>query len=62
MELSGDYSVEPWYALGVLEFLKQFSDGRMGDFGTLRDDTPYLTGEKPRDLQQWAKDNHLILD
>ena len=61
MELTGDYSVESWYAAGALEFLKQFSDGRMGDFGSVRDDTPYLTGEKPRSLQQWVQDNHLIL-
>jgi NAD(P)H dehydrogenase (quinone) len=61
MALTGDYSVEPWYAAGALEFLKQFSDGRMGDFGTVRDDTPYLTGEKPRSLQQWAQCNHSLL-
>ena len=61
MELTGDYSVESWYAAGALEFLKQFSDGRMGDFGSVRDDTPYLTGEKPRSLQQWVQDNHSIL-
>jgi NAD(P)H dehydrogenase (quinone) len=61
MELTGDYSVESWYAAGALEFLKQFSDGRMGDFGSVRDDIPYLTGEKPRSLQQWVQDNHLIL-
>jgi hypothetical protein len=61
MELTGDYSVEPWYATGVLEFLKQFSDGRTGDFGTVRDDTPYLTGTTPRSLQQWVQDNQLAL-
>jgi hypothetical protein len=61
MELTGDYSVERWYAAGALEFLKQFSDGRMGDFGTVRDDTPYLTGTTPRSLQQWVQDNQLAL-
>ena len=30
---------------------RTFSDGRMGDFGTVRDDTPYLTAEKPRSLR-----------
>jgi hypothetical protein len=44
MASTGDYNVENWYAAGAIEFLTQFSDGRMGDFGTVRDDTPYLTG------------------
>jgi hypothetical protein len=44
MASTGDYNVESWYAAAVIEFLKQFSDGRTGDFGTVRDDTPYLTG------------------
>jgi len=61
MALTGDYSVERWYAEGALEFLKQFSDGRMGDFGTVRDDTPYLTGTTPRSLQQWVQDNQLAM-
>jgi hypothetical protein len=33
----------------------------MGDFGTIRDDTPYLTGTTPRSLQQWAQENRLAL-
>ncbi len=36
MASTGDYNVESWYAAAVIEFLKQFSDGRMGDFGTER--------------------------
>jgi NAD(P)H dehydrogenase (quinone) len=58
MALTGDYNVESWYAAAAIEFLTQFSDGRMGDFGTVRDDTPYLTGMPSMTLRQWVQENH----
>jgi NAD(P)H dehydrogenase (quinone) len=61
MALTGDYNVENWYAAGAIEFLTQFSDGRMGDFGTVRDDTPYLTGMPSMTLRQWVQENRLLL-
>src|SRR6266481_4712201 len=56
MASTGDYNVESWYAAAVIEFLKQFSDGRMGDFGTVRDDTPYLTGTPSMTLRPWIQE------
>jgi NAD(P)H dehydrogenase (quinone) len=61
MASTGDYNVESWYAAAVIEFLKQFSDGRMGDFGTVRDDTPYLTGTPSMTLRQWIQENRSSL-
>jgi NAD(P)H dehydrogenase (quinone) len=61
MASTGDYNVESWYAAAVIEFLKQFSDGRMGDFGTVRDDTPYLTGAPSMTLRQWIQENRSSL-
>jgi NAD(P)H dehydrogenase (quinone) len=61
MASTGDYNVESWYAAAVIEFLKQFSDGRMGDFGTIRDDTPYLTGAPSMTLRQWIQENRSSL-
>ena len=61
MASTGDYNVESWYAAAVIEFLKQFSDGRMGDFGTVRDDTPYLTGTPSMTLRQWIQENRSLL-
>ena len=61
MASTGDYNVESWYAAAVIEFLKQFSDGRMADFGTVRDDTPYLTGTPSMTLRQWIQENRSSL-
>ncbi|HET9378788.1 MAG TPA: hypothetical protein VFO40_27700 [Chthoniobacterales bacterium] len=61
MASTGDYNVESWYAAAVIEFLKQFSDGRMEDFGTVRDDTPYLTGTPSMTLRQWVQENRSLL-
>ncbi len=61
MASTGDYNVESWYAAAVIEFLKQFSDGRMADFGTVRDDTPYLTGAPSMTLRQWIQENRSSL-
>jgi NAD(P)H dehydrogenase (quinone) len=51
---TGDYTVEPWYAAGTADFLLQVFDGRMGYIGTVRNDAPYLTGNPPTTLRQWA--------
>jgi hypothetical protein len=61
MASTGDYNVENWYAAGAIEFLTQFSDGRMGDFGTVRDDIPYLTGMPSMTLRQWVQENRPLL-
>jgi hypothetical protein len=61
MALTGDYNVESWYAAAVIEFLTQFSDGRMGDFGTVRDDTPNLTGMPSMTLRRWVQENRSSL-
>jgi len=61
MASTGDYNVESWYAAAVIEFLKQFSDGRMADFGNVRDDTPYLTGAPSMTLRQWIQENRSLL-
>jgi NAD(P)H dehydrogenase (quinone) len=62
MALTGDYRVEPWYAAGAMEFLQQFFDGRMGDFGVVRDDTPYLMSKPAMTLKQWAMENRSSLE
>jgi hypothetical protein len=61
MALTGDYKVESWYAAAAIEFLTQFSDGRMGDFGAVRDDTPYLTGMPSMTLRRWVQENRSSL-
>ncbi|HEX8550206.1 MAG TPA: NmrA family NAD(P)-binding protein [Abditibacteriaceae bacterium] len=38
--------VEPWYAAGGVDFMRQVSDGRMGYIGTIRDDIPYVLGRQ----------------
>jgi NAD(P)H dehydrogenase (quinone) len=62
MTLTDDYRVEPWYAAGAMEFLQQFFDGRMGDFGVVRDDTPYLMSKPAMTLKQWAMENRSSLE
>ncbi len=62
MMTTGDYELEPWYAAGTLEFLRQVSDGRMGYIGTVRDDTPFLTGRSSTTLRQRAEENRVRLD
>jgi uncharacterized protein YbjT (DUF2867 family) len=61
MSASGDYPVEPWYAAGTLEFLRQMIDGRMGYFGTVRDDGPFVVGRPSMTLRQWAEENRDLL-
>jgi uncharacterized protein YbjT (DUF2867 family) len=57
MSPEGDYSVESWYAAGTLEFLRQLIDGRMGYFGTVRDDGPFVVGRPSTTLREWAEEN-----
>ncbi|MGZ3354361.1 MAG: hypothetical protein ACXVBO_05845, partial [Isosphaeraceae bacterium] len=45
------------YAEGVVEFMRQVSDGRMGYIGTVRDDGPCVTGRSSTTLRQWAAEN-----
>lgn len=46
--------VEPWYAEGGLDFMRQVSDGRMGYIGTIRDDVPYVLGRPALTFRAWA--------
>ncbi len=57
----GDYQIEPWYAAGTLEFLRQVADGRMGYIGTTRNDGPFLTGKPATTLRQWAQQHKEML-
>jgi NAD(P)H dehydrogenase (quinone) len=62
MSATGDYPIEPWYAEGTLEALRQILDGRMGYIGTVRDDAPFLTGRPSMTLRQWAEENRERLE
>jgi hypothetical protein len=46
--------VEPWYAAGGVDFMRQVSDGRMGYIGTIRDDIPYVLGRPAITWREWA--------
>jgi NAD(P)H dehydrogenase (quinone) len=46
--------VEPWYAEGGIDFMRQVSDGRMGYIGTIRDDIPYVLGRPGLTFREWA--------
>jgi NAD(P)H dehydrogenase (quinone) len=50
-------AIEKKYAEGVVAFVRQVSDGRMGYIGTVRDDGPYVTGRPSTTLRQWATEN-----
>jgi uncharacterized protein YbjT (DUF2867 family) len=50
-------AMEKKYAEGVVEFMRQISDGRMGYIGTVRDDGPFVTGRASITLRQWATEN-----
>jgi NAD(P)H dehydrogenase (quinone) len=50
-------AMEKKYAEGVVEFLRQVSDGRMGYIGTVRDDGPFVTGRPSTTLRQWVEEN-----
>jgi uncharacterized protein YbjT (DUF2867 family) len=46
--------VEPWYAEGGVDFMRQVSDGRMSYIGTIRDDIPYVLGRRGVTFREWA--------
>jgi NAD(P)H dehydrogenase (quinone) len=50
-------AMEKKYAEGVVEFLRQVLDGRMGYIGTVRDDGPFVTGRPSTMLREWAVEN-----
>lgn len=54
---SGESKVEPNYAEGAVEFMRQVMDGRMGYVGSVRDDVPLVTGRTSTTLRQWATQN-----
>jgi hypothetical protein len=55
--MSSNIPVETWYAEGVVEFMRQVMDGRMGYIGTIRDDGPFVTGRPSTTFRQWATEN-----
>ena len=54
---SSSIPVESWYAEGVIEFMRQVVDGRMGYIGTVRDDGPFVTGRPSTLFREWAMEN-----
>jgi NAD(P)H dehydrogenase (quinone) len=50
-------AMEKKYAEGAVEFVRQVSDGRMGDIGTVRDDGAFVTGRASTTLREWATEN-----
>ena len=54
---SGTMTVEPNYAEGAVEFMRQVMDGRMGYIATVRDDAPFVTGRASTTFRQWATEN-----
>jgi NAD(P)H dehydrogenase (quinone) len=55
--MSSKIPIESWYAEGVVEFMRQVKDGRMGYIGTMRDDGPFVTGRPSTGFRQWATEN-----
>jgi NAD(P)H dehydrogenase (quinone) len=55
--MSSRIPVESWYAEGVVEFMRQVMDGRLGYIGTMRDDGPFVTGRTSTGFRQWASEN-----
>ena len=55
--LSKSDSVEPNYAEGTVEFMRQVIDGRMGYVSSIRDDVPFVTSKPSTTLKQWAIEN-----
>jgi len=54
---SGSVAVENWYAEGAIEFTRQVSNGEMGYIGTVRNDTPFITGVPAMGFLEWAENN-----
>ena len=54
---SSNIPIESWYAEGVVEFMRQVMDGRLGYIGTVRDDGPFVTGRPSTGFRQWATEN-----
>jgi uncharacterized protein YbjT (DUF2867 family) len=48
---------EAWYAEGVVDFMRQVVDGRMGYIGTIRDDIPYVLGRPALTFREWASEH-----
>lgn len=57
MLTSEEIKVEPNYAEGAVEFMRQVVDGRMGYIGSVRDDVPLVIGQPAMTLRQWATEN-----
>ena len=55
--MSSNIPIESWYAAGVVEFMRQVMDGRMGYIGTIRDDGPFVTGRPSTGFRQRATEN-----
>jgi NAD(P)H dehydrogenase (quinone) len=55
--LSSEVPVEPVYAEGGVEFMRQVLDGRMGYIGSVRDDVQFVTGNPSTSFKQWVMEN-----
>lgn len=44
-----------------MEFCTQLADGRLGYFGTVRDDVPYLLGRPGTSVRDWATEHRAEL-
>lgn len=53
--------VEPNYAAGVVDFMRQVIDGRMAYVATIRDDVPYVTGRPSTSFRAWCQHNREAL-
>lgn len=49
--------VEPWYAEGGADFMRQVANSQMGYIGTTRDDIPYVLGRSALSFREWAMEN-----
>jgi NAD(P)H dehydrogenase (quinone) len=58
---SGARDIEDWYARSSIEFCTQLFDGRLGYFGTVRDDMPYLLGRSGITFREWAESHKAAL-
>ncbi|MCT4613558.1 MAG: NmrA family NAD(P)-binding protein [Marinifilaceae bacterium] len=52
---SGAIDIEITYAKNAVDIMRQIQDGRMAYMGTVRDDIPYVTGERSTGFRDWVR-------
>jgi len=50
-------TLEPWYAEGGTDFMRQVANRQIGYFGIIRDDVPYVLGRPALTFREWATEN-----